>query len=71
MVARPADAEKALRTARQALDEDDTAVLRQALDEQEHTIVGYLALDGIEGKVVDENGQVLGDLLPGDSFITD
>lgn len=71
-VMRPADPARAVARVKEAAEKHDPALMRLAFEEQPHTFVGWLARDSAGlGKVVDHDGEVLGELQPGDSFVGD
>lgn len=68
MVIRPANPALALSVAQVALDKQDTALLDRLPEEVgDYTIQGWL---GERGRLLDQNGDVIGKCKPGDSFVT-
>lgn len=68
-VIRPDSPALALAVAKVALDHNDAALLERLPEEVgEYTFIGYLAV--VEPYVVDETGEIVDVVKPGDSFVT-
>ncbi len=69
MVMRPRDPEKAIRIAKECAEQNDTERLANLMEEVgwPYLFVGYLSQSG---SVVDEKGNVVDTMQPGDSLMT-
>lgn len=68
MVVRPDDPAEAVKRAQAALKANDSEALSAIVADLPHVFVGFYGED--KRSVLDEAGNVLGTIKPGDSFIT-
>jgi hypothetical protein len=71
IVIRPKDPHIALKLAEIALEHNDSDLFQKMLLENEYTIVGFMWRSS-QGKphIVDKDATYVGEILPGDSFVT-
>jgi len=67
-VIRPKDPKIALALSKTALDANDEKLFQSMLEAQDYTFVGWLEVGG--KRIIDKGGKEIGELQPGDSFVT-